>query len=76
MKPIKKIFASLALAVMLLPTILVTPVQAEGPFESYLTCAEGCMKRYSPWTLRLSACAADCYVAIGTNTVKTLVGLF
>lgn len=76
MKTLKKTFLSLALATLLLPTMLVAPAQAEGPFETYLTCASGCIDKYAPWTLRRSACAADCYLAIGGNAVKALVGLF
>ena len=74
MKPIKKPIASLALAVMLLPTMLVTPVQAEGPVETYLTCASGCIDKYAQWTLRRSACAADCYISFYGNVYKALRG--
>jgi hypothetical protein len=74
MKPIKKTIASLALAVMLLPTILVTPVQAEGPVEAYLSCAAGCVDNYAPWTLRRAACAVDCYIKFVGDIYKAILG--
>jgi hypothetical protein len=73
MKPIKKSIAALALAAMMLPTVLVSNAHAEGPLETYLTCVEGCMKKYDAWTLRLSLCSADCYIAIAGNVVKSVV---
>lgn len=74
MKPIKKPIAALALAAMMLPTVLSTAAmaqaQTEGPLETYITCVEGCMKKYPAWSLRLSACAADCYIGIAGSLVK------
>ncbi len=75
MKPIKKPLAALALAVVMMSTLNISPARAEGPFESFLTCAQGCIDKYAQWTWRRSACAADCYLAISGNAVKVVIGM-
>jgi hypothetical protein len=68
MKNLKKTIASLALAAMLLPTLVPTSLVAQeaeeekGPFAKFTECAELCVKKYAPWTLKRSVCAADCYI--------------
>ena len=68
MKPIKKTIAALALAAMLLPTMLVTPVQAEvssepGPVENYIGCAKACINSTPSWSWKRTVCATDCYIS-------------
>lgn len=55
-----------------IPTAPLTTIQA-GPFEDYLDCAEACIDAYDQWTLRRSACAADCYVELLASPVKMVV---
>lgn len=60
-------------AMVIIPTTTtISPVQA-GPFEDYLDCVESCIDKYDQWTLRRSACAADCYVALIASPVKMIV---
>jgi hypothetical protein len=42
----------------------------KGPFETYLDCADKCIEKYGRWTLRRTACAADCYLELLTDLVK------
>ena len=65
MKSIRKTMLALALASVMMPgyaqaqTIQPTP---DGPLENYANCAEKCVAKYKPWTLRRTLCAADCYL--------------
>lgn len=58
--------------VIISTTATISPVQA-GPIEDYLDCAESCIEKYDKWTLRRSACAADCYIALLASPVKMVV---
>lgn len=78
MKNLKKTIASLALAAMLLPTLVPTnaiaqAAQEEGPIEAYISCVEKCMDKYSAWSLRLSACSMDCYIGIYSSVIRALI---
>jgi len=60
---------------LLLSFLIITPnvAIASGPFENYLDCAGVCIDKYDKWTIRRSACAADCYVALVASPIKAVV---
>jgi hypothetical protein len=68
MKNLKKTIASLALAAMLLPTIMSSAAIAQetpqGPFGRYGACVSICVDKYDPWTWSRIFCAADCYMQL------------
>lgn len=75
MKPIKKTLAALALASLMLPGLAVaqtTQTPPDGPLEQYANCAEKCVAKYAPWTLRRTLCAADCYLTFIDNMVDII----
>jgi hypothetical protein len=69
MKNLKKTIASLALAAIMLPTLVPTSLVAQeaeeekGPVGRYVECANFCVKNYGPWTWDRTVCAVDCYFA-------------
>lgn len=42
----------------------------KGPTEKLLDCADVCVAKYEPWTLRRSSCAWDCYLIYLSDVAK------
>lgn len=78
MNSLKKIFVSGLIALTFLtmvnpsPSYAFGPDQDKGPLETYLDCAQKCIDKYAPWSLRRSLCAADCYMNLWGNVAQTL----
>jgi len=71
----KKMMKLSVAGVMLLGLLTVGSVNEAqaGPFSNYEGCVIGCLSQYDNWTWSLSACSADCYIALLQDTAKSFV---
>ncbi len=78
MNSLKKIFVSGLIALTFLtmvnpsPSYAFEPDQDKGPLETYLDCAQKCIDKYAPWSLRRIACAADCFGQLIGDAINTI----
>lgn len=72
MKKFKRFIITGFVTMMMLALYSPTNAIASGPAESFLDCVEGCVEKYDKWTLRRTACAADCYVGLISDVLKLL----
>lgn len=73
----KKIISKLFIGLFIISTPLVNSTELQaGPFMDYLDCAQGCIDSYDQWTLRRSACAADCYVELISSPLDMIIDIF
>ena len=73
MKKMMKLSIAGVMLLGLLTVGNVNEAQAAGPFGNYEGCVIGCLSQYDNWTWSLSACSADCYIALLQDTVKAFV---
>jgi hypothetical protein len=71
MKKVKS-FILTGIITMVMLTMYSPTNAVAGPFETYLDCVDVCVTKYEAWTLRRTACGADCYVNLVRDVVKEL----
>ena len=71
-KTMKTLLFSMLFMTFSLMSFDVTAEPEKGPTEKLLDCAEVCVAKYEPWTIRRSACAWDCYLVYLSDVAKLL----
>lgn len=70
-------FAAAALAVLMLTSVANadTGEPRKGPLLTYIDCVNHCVDSYGKWTLKRTACAADCYLGIFGSVVSVIANI-